>query len=249
MKYVTLIFLLIQIQIGNSQEMKIRPLEELINTKDSGFKLVEDWLKDAKNEIEILERDSIKADLALYRTQVTTRSPMGAIIYETGGILIDNGWIRILGSGSDKLKRNLPEWNKGKSFEEYGQAMPFLLIADDAIGGFFALNGGEFGNQDLGKIYYFSPDTLEWESLNIGYSDFVFWTFTGEIDEFYEGLRWKKWEKEINEMSADRAMSFYPFLWMKYNDLEKLHRKDIPIEEMWGMQMDVRNQLMNKEEE
>lgn len=67
-----------------------------------------------KNEIEILPKDSIQADSALFRTQVTTRSPMGAIIYETGGILVDNGWIRILGSGSEKLKRNFPEWNKGK---------------------------------------------------------------------------------------------------------------------------------------
>jgi len=58
---------------------------------------------------------------------------MGAVVNETGVILVDNGWIRILGSGSEKLKRSLPKWNKGKSFSDFGQAMPFLLIADDAI--------------------------------------------------------------------------------------------------------------------
>lgn len=235
--------------MGFSQEMKMKPLEELINIEEPGWELVEGWMKEAKNEIEILDRDSTQADSALYRTQITTRSPMGAIIYETGGILVDNGWIRILGSGSDKLKRNLPKWNKGKSFERYGQAPPFLLIADDAIGGFFALNGGSFGNQDLGKIYYFSPDYLEWEPLEIGYSDFIYWTFTGEIDKFYEGLRWKKWKKEVKEMGADRAMNFYPFLFTEYDDIEKLSRKDVPIEEMWTMQMDVRNQLMKKNKE
>ncbi|MEZ5044116.1 MAG: DUF2625 domain-containing protein [Saprospiraceae bacterium] len=227
--------------------MKMRPLEELINTEEPGWELIEDWRKEAKNGIEILPKDSIQADSALYRTQVTTRSPMGAIIYETGGILVDNGWIRILGSGSDRLKRNLPEWNKGKSFEEYGQAMPFLLIADDVIGGFFALNGGGFGNQDLGKIYYLSPDNLEWEPLEIGYSDFIFWAFTGEIDKFYEGLRWKKWKEEIKQMGADRAMNFFPFLWTKYDDLEKLNRKNVPIEEMWTLQMDLRKQMMNND--
>jgi hypothetical protein len=242
-----LIIFLLQIQIGYSQKMKMRPIEELINKEDSGWELVKEWRKEAKNEIEILERDSTKADLALFRTQVTTRSPMGAIIYETGGIIVDNGWIRILGSGSEKMKRSLPEWNKGKSFEEYGQAPPYLLIADDAIGGFFALNGGGFGNQDLGKIYYFSPDNLEWESLDIGYSDFILWTFTGEIDKFYEGLRWKKWKKEVKDTGADRVMNFYPFLWTKYDDLEKSSRQDVPIEETWTMQMDVRNQLLNKE--
>ena len=237
--------MLLQIQIGYSQEMKMRPLEELINTEEPSWELIEEWRKEAKNGIEILPKDSIQADSALYQTQVTTRSPMGAIIYETGGILVDHGWIRILGSGSDRLKRNVPEWNKGKSFEEYGQAMPFLLIADDAIGGFFALNGGGFGNQDLGKIYYLSPDNLEWEPLEVGYSDFIFWAFTGEIDKFYEGLRWKKWKEEIKQMGADRAMNFYPFLWTKYDDLEKLSRKDVPIEEMWTLQLDFRKQMMN----
>lgn len=224
----------------------MKQLEELINKEDSGWDLVQQWLKEAKNQIDILDKNSSQADSALYRTQVTTRSLLGAVIYETGGILIDNNWIRILGSGSDRLKRNLPEWNKGKSFNEYGQEMPFVLVADDAIGGFFALNGGELSNKDLGKIFYFSPDTLEWESLELGYSDFIYWTFMGEIDKFYKGLRWKEWKEEVKKMGADRAMNFYPFLWTEYNDLKELSRKDVPIEEMWRMQMDVRNQLITK---
>ncbi len=248
MKYCLLIICLIQIQIGFGQEMKMRPIEELINKENPGWEVVKKWIQEAENEIEILEKDSKQADLALYRTQVTTRSPMGAIIYETGGILIDHGWIRILGSGSDKLKRNLPEWNKGKSFETYGQAMPFLLIADDAIGGFFALNGGGFGDQDFGKIYYLSPESLEWEPLDIGYSEFIYWTFTGDIDDFYKGLRWKKWKKEVEQMGVDQAMNFYPFLWSKYEDLEKLSRKPVPIEESWTMLMSVRNQFMSGKE-
>jgi hypothetical protein len=66
--------------------------------------------------------------------QLTTRSPMGAIMYTTGGILADDGWIRILGSGSTRLPRSLPDWNKGKTFITYGERAPFLLVADDAIG-------------------------------------------------------------------------------------------------------------------
>ena len=65
------------------------------------------------------------------------------------------------------------------------QTPSFLLVADDAMGGFFALNGGAFGNYDLGKIFYLSPDNLVWEPLEIGYSDFIYWTFTGDIDLFY----------------------------------------------------------------
>jgi len=169
---------------------------------------------------------------------------MGAIVYETGGILVDNGWIRILGSGSEKLKRSLPKWNKGKSFSEYGEAMPFVLIADDAIGGFFALNGGALGHQDLGKVFYFSPDNLEWESLGVGYSDFIYWCFTGDVDLFYKDLRWKKWKKEVKTMGADNCINFYPFLWSEYDDLEKLSRKAVPIDELWLLQMELKQQLI-----
>ena len=93
---------------------KMRSVEELINMTEPGWSLVQQWIDSAKNKVEVLSCDTAKAKDALYKTQVTTRSPMGAIIYSTGGLLIDNGWIRILGSGNEKLKRSIPDWNKGK---------------------------------------------------------------------------------------------------------------------------------------
>src|SRR5262245_20263603 len=87
---------------------KMRSVEELINKTEPAWVLVQQWIDSAKNKVEVLRRDSAKANNALYKTQVTTRSPMGAVIYSSGGILVDNGWIRILGSGSSKLNRALP---------------------------------------------------------------------------------------------------------------------------------------------
>jgi hypothetical protein len=130
----------------------MRPVEELINDKEPGWPIVKGWIDSAKNKVEILPANIFDAKHALYYTQVSTRSPMGAIVYHTGGLLIDGGWIRILGSGSTKLKRSLPEWNKGKAYKEYGMKPSFMLIADDAIGGFFLLNGGGLGD-DPGKVY------------------------------------------------------------------------------------------------
>jgi hypothetical protein len=82
---------------------KMRSVDELVNKTDPGWTLVKDWIKSAKNKVEILPVDQAKAKDALYKTQVTTRSPMGAVIFMTGGILIDDGWIRILGSGSRRI--------------------------------------------------------------------------------------------------------------------------------------------------
>lgn len=236
-----LIVLFVISQTGFGQ---MKPVEELIDLKDPAWKVVKGWMEAAKNDIEVLERDSSQASLALYRTQATTNSILGAVIYESGGILVDKGWLRIIGSGSEKLKRNLPEWNKGKSFEQYGEGMSFVLMADDAAGGFYAMNGGEFGNEDLGKIFYFAPDYLKWETLGIDYSEFIYWAFTGGLTDFYKGLRWKNWEEEVTAMGADEAMSFYPFLWSEFVDLEKSSRKPLLIEEVYGIQMKVKGELM-----
>lgn len=161
MQKVITAFILCLLTLTIFAQNKMRPLDQLINKSEPGWTLVQDWIGKAKNKVEVLPVDTVKAKDALFKTQVTTRSPMGAIVYSSGGLLVDGGWIRILGSGHDRLNRTLPDWNKGKSFKEFGEAPAYLLVADDAAGGFFAINGGGLGS-DAGKVYYLSPDNLEW---------------------------------------------------------------------------------------
>lgn len=221
----------------------MRPVDELIYKADPGWTIVKQWIDSAKNKVEVLPCDTTKAKDALYKTQVTTRSPMGAIIYLTGGLLIDNGWIRILGSGSRKLSRALPDWNKGKSFKEFGDRPPFLLVADDVVGGFFALNGGQFG-KDAGKIYYLAPDNLEWEPLDMTYSAFLNFCFSGDIEKFYKGLRWANWKDEVANLDGSKVYNFFPYLWTKEGkDINKVSRKAVPIEEQYSFNMSSRIQL------
>lgn len=66
--------------------MKLCPIEDLINQQEPGWALVQDWIASATNAVEVLENDSASARKTLYHPQVTTRSPMGSIIYESGGI-------------------------------------------------------------------------------------------------------------------------------------------------------------------
>lgn len=240
MRYVFLVFFHSMISFSQN---KMRPVTDLINNEDPGWVLVSDWIKEAKNKVEVLPVDKAKAEEALFNTQVTTRSPMGAIIYETGGILIDGGWIRILGSGSTRLNRSLPGWNLGKSITTYGQAAPFLLVADDAVGGFFVLNGGGLA-PDTGKIYYLAPDSLEYEPLDLSYTDFIIFCFSGDLNAFYENLRWKGWESDIQTLDTAKVFGFYPYLWSKEGkDINKSSRKPVPIEEHYSLTMDFRKQL------
>lgn len=222
---------------------RFRSVDELINKEEPGWDLVKEWISNAKNKVEILPCDSLKAQDALYKIQVTTRSPMGAIIYSTGGILIDNGWIRILGSGCSQLSRSLPDWNKGKTIEVFGENPSFLLVADDVIGGFFAINGGGLG-ADIGKLYYFSPDNLNWEPLEVTYSDFLNFCFNGDLEDFYLGLRWNEWKKDVSKIKGDEAYSFYPFLWTKQGkDINTVSRKLVPVDELYKLMIDFQIQL------
>ncbi|MEO7522796.1 MAG: DUF2625 domain-containing protein [Ferruginibacter sp.] len=222
----------------------MRPVEELISRNEPGWKILQKWIDSSTNDVVVLPTDTITSKEALFKTQVTTHSPLGSIIYFTGGLLIDHGWIRILGSGKGRLTRSVPDWNKGKSFQEFGDAPGFLLIADDVVGGFFAMNGGKFGKADIGKIYYLSPDRLEWEALDLTYTEFLLFCFNGDLVKFYGEMRWEKWAKQVSKMNADKVYNFSPPLWTKEGkDISKDKRKAIPAAEQYQFNMQARKTL------
>ena len=161
---------------------------------------------------------------------------MGAIAHNAAGILIDNGWLRVLGAGRHpRLMRSLPEWNDGKSDR-------FYLIADDVVGGFFAINGGAFG-EDLGNIYFYAPDTLRWEPCGFGYTQFLVWAMSEKLNGFYDTLRWDDWVTEVAPLSGDQVISIYPFLWTSGPTIKERHRGTVPVAEQWFLQLDLQRQL------
>lgn len=240
--YLTALYLFILLGLGcltplQAQQMPKRPLNELINTQDPGWPFLTAWIKAAKNKVQVLPKDEARADSALLAAQVTTRSPMGAVIYETGGILVDNGWLRILGSGSAGLDRDLMSWNKDKQ-------QGFLLVADDVLGGFYAINSGAFGPESMGKIFYFAPESLHWQATNKTYSDFLVFCFSGNLSNFYHGLRWKDWEQEVGALTGNQGIMSYPFLFTKEGkNLAKNKRGVVPMTELWLFGQDMQRQL------
>lgn len=229
--------------ISNSYaQIALRPVS-VLSADSSGLKALSDMVASAKNKVEVLPADKAKAGEALYHTQVTTRSLMGAIVYYTGGIMVDNGWLRLLGSGSIRFPRSLPDWNKGKTFENFGQQPGYILIADDVIGGYFAVNGGALGT-DAGMVYYLAPNTMQWESLNRGYTDFVDFCFNGDLEKFYSGHRWTGWRTNVAKLNGNQAFSFYPYLWSEEGqDINKVVRSIVPAEELYNLTITMQQTL------
>lgn len=221
----------------------MRPLHELINTAEPAMPLVQSWIKDAKCPVEVLSCTQAEGDRALLAAQVTTRSPMGAICHETGGILVDHGWLRILGAGCPRLPRALMAWNEGRvPLSPDGRPL-VLLVADDVIGGFFAMNGGGLPDVEPGHVAYLAPDTLNWESLGVNYSQFLCWSWSGRMDGFYGDQRWSGWQAEISDLDGDKAIGIYPFLWAEGPPIGERHRGVVPIAETWALTVDVRKQF------
>jgi len=164
---------------------------------------------------------------------------MGAIAYHTGGISVLSGWLRILGSGSPQIPRTLPGWNEGRS-------QGFYLVADDAFGGFFALDGGALGFGG-GRVGYFAPRSLCWESLDCSYSEFLEWA-CDDFQDFYDDMTWPNCEVAISRLGPDRCFFFYPPLWTAECVLPPAELRDVPVSEAWGLQMDFASQLNDTED-
>lgn len=214
----------------------MRALAELIDLEEPAWLLVQEWIARAAVPVEVLPANPAAGDAALHAIQVTTRSPLGAIAHHAAGIFIDHGWLRVLGAGKHaKFQRTLPEWNEGKS-------NGFYLVADDAVGGCFAINGGGLG-ADLGCIYYYAPDTLRWETCEFGFSQFLVWAMSEHLAEFYASLRWDDWLTEVKQLSGDQSINIVPFLWMKEPASNERSRRAISVHEQWALQLDMQRQL------
>ena len=161
--------------------------------------------------------------------KITSRSPLGSIILNTSGIVIDN-WIRILGHDSN-INRGVLSYNSILENGVATQIDKMLIVADDVVGGLFALNAGKF-SEGIGEVWYFAPDTLEWESLEMQYSEFIAWIAQGNIDEFYSTMRWSTWKEECKNVKFNESILIYPFLWSNEIQLEKADKKIVPAEEL-----------------
>ncbi|MBL8916291.1 MAG: DUF2625 family protein, partial [Archangium sp.] len=126
-----------------------RTWKELVSRDDS-IEMIRGWAHKAKATI--LPTTNDDGCRALEALEVTTRSPLGALAFHTGGILVDHGWLRILGAGCPQLPRALDTWNviDGKPRFDGG-----VLIADDVFGGFHAWF------REPRTVHYLAPDTLE----------------------------------------------------------------------------------------
>lgn len=217
-----------------------KTLDELINAQEPGWPTVQQWLAKARRPVEVLEVSARRAKDVLLALQVTTRSPMGAIAFQTGGLLVDGGWVRLLGGGGARMEGDLARWN-GLGARPLVEAFEgATLVGHDALGGFFALDGGALGD-GKGAACYLAPDTLEWQRLTDGYSALVVFLLQGDLAKFYGDHRWDGWEKDVAALSPDRGWAFEPPLFSEAEGVVRT-RRELPMEELLKMNLELADQ-------
>ena len=200
---------------------------------DSAWGDVSTAISEAPYPARVLPADPARADTVLAALGMTTRSWLGAVVAYTGGLLIDHGWLRVLGSGAS----GLPDVVAAADPELQG-----LIVAYDVLGGQFAWVPAEHGAPPT--VHYFGPDSLEWQDLGRGYGDWLHAMLGGSLTRFYDTVRWPGWEAEVAELAPDTGIGVHPPPWTaEGKDLSAASRRPVPLLQLAALHRDMARQL------
>jgi hypothetical protein len=201
--------------------------------------MLEAWLVSARS-CRVLPADPAAAERALRFLETTPRSIVGSLMVRTGGLVIDGGWLRVLGSGCSAMPGGIVEWNRPTEHVEALEGG--LIVAHDAIGGFFAINlGGMHGG--AGYVHYLAPDTLEWQDLGLGHSAWLQWMLSADLSGFYERFRWPGWEVNMGQLAPEQGVSVWPPLFVPGPAVGDRSRRVISQRELWAVLSPLRRQV------
>ncbi|MFJ7218956.1 DUF2625 family protein [Amycolatopsis sp. NPDC098790] len=184
----------------------------------------------------VLDSDSERAARCLRELGITTTSWLGAVVGHTGGLLVDHGWLRVLGSGTEALPDILDRAEPGSGT---------LPVAYDVLGGVYVWAVNPAGRP---TIHYFGPDLLEWQDLEQGYADWLHAVLAGSLDRFYENLRWPGWENEVGAVTANQGIHTFPPPWSQEgHDLSTVSRAVVALPELVSLHQDAARQLTGQD--
>jgi hypothetical protein len=223
--------------------MRIRSAGELANPEVPAWPAISSLMSEAPvDAIVVPPRDADAGPQTLFRLQVTTGSTLGALAAYCGALLVDHGWLRLLGSGLEGLP-SLAEANGLGGPTERSAPPGHLVIGHDVLGGTFAVNGGGLPG-DQGEICYFGPDTLSWTPIGVaGHSALVRWALSGGLGETFADLRWPGWEPQAAATGPGQAIFTYPPLWAAESRGSIVQRGVVPLSEVLGVRDDFARQL------
>jgi Protein of unknown function DUF2625 len=216
----------------------VRPIDDLIAADDSAWPDIQAAAHSSPYPVELLPVEAGRGRECLAKVQVTTRSWLGAVVFYTGGMLIDHGWLRVFGSGD--VERTLVDIVTANERVTGG-----LLVSVDVLGGLFSW--ASTADSTAPTIQYFAPESLEWEDLECGYQQWLSSMLSGSVSEFYSTLRWSGWEEEVSGCPLDRGIhTLPPPFTVKGKDLDRASRRPVPMTELTSLYAGIEWQAANR---
>lgn len=198
---------------------------------------VADAIARATPAAEILPPGANDGPQVLARIGLAEKSTLGALVVNTGGVLVDHGWLRLLGGGSP----GLPDIATASDLGAGGPA--HLIVAFDALGGRFAVDGGGLG-VNPGEVCHWGANTLRWAGIGCGHTAFVSWALGGGLSEFYSDLRWPGWQDETSTLGVRQGISVYPPPFTaEGREIGSASRRPVPYRELLEFYADMAAQL------
>jgi hypothetical protein len=229
----------------------VRTLAELTDVEDPAWVDVAGLIAASPVPVEVLPADRPRCEASLYQLQVSARSTLGAVALNTGGLLVDHGWLRVYGGCG--MPGGMPGITEVNEFhdEQAPDGVPAhgLVIAHDVLGGVFALNLATFpacGRPgEPGEVVYFAPDSLRWEPLEGGHSAWLTWALSATLGRFYASLRWPGWENEAAGLNPRQGIHVLPPLWSReaHDNLAATSRRPVPMRELLSLHHEFLRQL------
>ena len=211
--------------------MTLRSAQELATVENPAWPAIDDLVSKPDSVARVLPIAPADGLASLYSLQVTAASALGALALNCGGLLIDSGWLRILGGGFQALP-SIAAANGLHDSSDVHAPPPHLVVAFDVLGGRFAIDGGGLGINP-GEVCYWAPDSLVWEGTGLGHSAFLNAFLGGAGTDFYGDFRWPGWGEEVAELALDQGLSVWPPPFSaEGQDLATVSRRAVPFTEL-----------------
>ena len=149
-------------------------------------------------------------------------------------MLIDGGWIRVLGAGNVRLARTIAGWN-GLPCDPGDAYLPgAMFVADDVLGGMYAIDVGALAAAAQGNVCYFAPGTLSWRDTGLPYGD---WLRHAIVDPDEAFSRWDGWETDVGSLPGTHAFLLEPAPWKPGPPFTDRSRRAVTMRELRDAQL------------
>ena len=205
-----------------------------MSTDDPRVVLAE-WIAAAGERAHVLPLAEGRGARVAAALGVSPRALLHAVALHAAGITVDDGWIHVLAGGSDDMRADLASWNGLGADPVFAMTPNLFVVAFDALGGVFAMDGGALGVAKQRMVHYFAPDSLRWESLDGSYSTWLHWLLSDEsaVAAFYAEARWRGWRDETRRLGLEDAIHAWPPPWTREGrDLASVSRRAVPAREV-----------------